>query len=91
MTLRRYWLAYDVSDNRERALVERCADRYGQRLQKSVFLCVLDEARFSALRTELAAMNCKTGTIALAALDGAHYTINSDGVIQEDESWVFGG
>lgn len=68
MHIRQYWIVYDISDDRERKHVERCLSRYGQRLQKSVFHCVLDIRRLSLLQGELEALNCRSGTIVLAAL-----------------------
>lgn len=68
MHVRQYWIAYDISDDRERARVERCISRYGQRLQKSVFHCVLDVRRLSRLQGELEALACRSGTIILTAL-----------------------
>ena len=47
MHTRQYWLVYDISNDKERTRVERCVSRYGQRLQKSVFHCVLDARRLS--------------------------------------------
>uniref|UniRef100_UPI0028DCE154 CRISPR-associated endonuclease Cas2 n=1 Tax=uncultured Selenomonas sp. TaxID=159275 RepID=UPI0028DCE154 len=36
--------------------VAKCCVRHGQRVQNSVFECVLDEAQFCALRHELTAL-----------------------------------
>ncbi|MEN9984596.1 MAG: hypothetical protein RI925_98 [Pseudomonadota bacterium] len=68
MHTRQYWLVYDISNDKERTRVERCVSRYGQRLQKSVFHCVLDARRLSLLQGELEALTCQSGTIILAAL-----------------------
>jgi CRISPR-associated endonuclease Cas2 len=68
MSVRQYWIAYDIGDNRERTRVERCLSRYGQRLQKSVFHCVLDGERLGRLKGELEALACRSGNIVLAAL-----------------------
>lgn len=68
MHVRQYWITYDISDDRERTRVERCISRYGQRLQKSVFHCVLDVRRLSLLQGELEALACQSGAIVLAAL-----------------------
>ena len=68
MKIRQYWLVYDISDDKERTRVERCVSRYGQRLQKSVFHCVLDASRLRQLQGELEALACQSGAILLAAL-----------------------
>jgi CRISPR-associated endonuclease Cas2 len=68
MTIRQYWIAYDLSSDRERTRVERIVMRYGQRLQKSVFHCVLDTARLEHLQGELEALGCRSGSIVLVAL-----------------------
>jgi hypothetical protein len=60
------WVAYDIGDDRERRRVERCLARRGQRLQKSLFACVLDEARLRALQADLQALPLRTGQVVLA-------------------------
>jgi hypothetical protein len=65
---RLYWVAYDIGDDRERRRVERCLARRGQRLQKSLFACVLDEARLRALQADLQALPLRTGQVVLAGL-----------------------
>ena len=90
MSVRQYWIAYDISDDRERTRVERCLSRYGQRLQKSVFHCVLDDRRRSLLQGELEALACQSGTIILAAL-AEPAQINSIGKpgTTLTENWAF--
>jgi len=68
MSARQYWIAYDLSNDRERTRVERCLSRYGRRLQKSVFHCVLDRERLERLQGELEALACRSGNIILAML-----------------------
>jgi CRISPR-associated endoribonuclease Cas2 len=68
MTISWYWLVYDISNNRERRQVERCASRYGQRLQKSVFVCVLNRERERRLLAELEGLGCTSGSVVLAEL-----------------------
>ena len=53
-------VTYDVnteSEGGKRRLrqVAKCCVKYGQRVQNSVFECVLDEAQYRAYREELAA------------------------------------
>ena len=68
MTVRQYWIAYDISEDRERTRVERCLLRYGQRIQKSVFCCVLNTQRRMRLQGELEALACQSGSIIWVAL-----------------------
>lgn len=90
MSIRQYWLAYDISDNRERARVERCVARYGQRLQKSVFHCVLDTQRLYLLQGELEALACQSGFIVLAALaDPPQWASIGKSAAPLGEDWVF--
>ncbi|MCX7946922.1 MAG: CRISPR-associated endonuclease Cas2 [Hydrogenophilus sp.] len=92
MLPRLYWVAYDISDDRERARIERCIARYGQRFQKSLFACVLDGRRLQRLRADLANLPCSSGFVALAAL-AAHdeiFTLGASYSGMPAESWVFG-
>lgn len=68
MTISWYWLVYDISNDRERRRVEQCVSRYGQRLQKSVFVCVLNREREGQLLSDLAGLGCNTGSVVLAEL-----------------------
>lgn len=68
MTISWYWLVYDISIDRERRQVERCVSRYGQRLQKSVFVCVLNRERERRLLAELEGLGCTSGSVVLAEL-----------------------
>ena len=90
MTIRSYWLAYDISNDRERARVERCVSRYGQRLQKSLFLCVLDSRRLAQLQGEITALSCHTGTILIVALsDALVWSSGGETPASLVENWVF--
>lgn len=90
MSVRQYWVAYDIGDDRERARVERCISRYGQRLQKSVFHCVLDAERLARLKGELEAIGCRSGAIALAALaEPAEISRMGKGAPMFAEDWAF--
>ncbi|ACD82923.1 CRISPR-associated endonuclease Cas2 [Candidatus Methylacidiphilum infernorum] len=92
MGVRQYGVAYDLSDNRERAMVERCISRYGQRLQKSLFSCVLDPKRYMQLQGELAGLRCASGNVVMAALADpvAIVQIGSVKPKAATEDWVFG-
>lgn len=88
MSVGLYWVLYDISDDRERHRVERCLARYGQRLQKSVFRCVLDGARRKRMLLELNRLGIDSGQVicapvqeALAAAIGAPMSLQ--------EPWAF--
>lgn len=62
----RFVLCYDLSDDRERARVERLAERFGIRLQKSVFWCVLaDSVQRRLLETALRELCPRSGSVLL--------------------------
>jgi len=50
---RRYLVAYDISDDRRRAVVAKCLQSYGDRVQYSVFVVDIRAARLVRLRTSL--------------------------------------
>lgn len=91
MPIRQYWIAYDISNDRERTRTERCIARYGRRLQKSVFHCVLDTNRLDQLKGELEALGCRSGSIILAALaepaDISHIGTADTSILTE--AWAF--
>jgi len=89
MTLGLYWLIYDIRCDRERRRVEKCAERYGQRLQKSVFACVLNGDRRSRLLAELEGLGCASGSVLLAELAKPPRlaSVGSGACVQED--WAF--
>ena len=53
----RFWLAwYDVSDEKRLRRVAAVMERYGLRVQKSVFECWLTDAKLRELRSEMEAL-----------------------------------
>lgn len=53
----RLWLvSYDISDDRARRAVDLALQRYGERVQRSVFECFLRPEELSRLRAELVTM-----------------------------------
>lgn len=53
MPRRRYFVTYDISDDRRRSSVFKTLEGYGNWLQYSVFSCDLNEVELSGLRTRL--------------------------------------
>lgn len=91
MSIHQYWVAYDLSDDRERVRVERCVSRYGERLQKSLFVCVLDMQRHLKLQGELEALRCSSGSVVLAPITNPAKVLTigqQHPCLHED--WVFG-
>lgn len=46
-------ISYDIVDDRQRLKVSRVLSDYGQRVQKSVFECDLNDRRFFQLKKEI--------------------------------------
>ncbi|NHZ45785.1 CRISPR-associated endonuclease Cas2 [Nitratidesulfovibrio liaohensis] len=63
-------IAYDITDDRERLRVSRVLDGYGQRVQASVYQCVLDAGLKARLRRELDRLNVETGFIMAWCVQG---------------------
>lgn len=91
MSVHQYWVAYDISNDRERTRVEHCVSRYGRRLQKSLFVCVLDLARRSKLLGELEALGCRSGFVVVGVLGdpGEVATIGDSVNSPTKEGWIF--
>lgn len=56
-------ICYDISDNRERARVEKILKGFGFRAQKSVFECRLTRGTKATLVQMLSGLNVQTGSI----------------------------
>jgi CRISPR-associated protein Cas2 len=46
-------VAYDIVDNRQRLRLAKVLTNYGQRVQKSVFECQLDDRQYLRMRKEI--------------------------------------
>lgn len=49
----RFLVAYDIANDRQRRRLARLLQGYGQRMQKSVFLCDLDLSTLQRLKADL--------------------------------------
>lgn len=56
-----YLLIYDVSDDKERRLVEKAVKGFGFRVQKSAFECQLTKGWKTMLQKRLLGLNLRTG------------------------------
>lgn len=62
----RYVFCYDLSDDRERTRAEKVALRFGLRVQKSVFWCVMENrVQLEALETALRRLDLRSGCVLL--------------------------
>ena len=88
MSAAAYWVAYDISNDRERTRVERTLSRYGSRLQKSVFRCVLDRARCERLLQELERLAIKSGQVVCVPVQ-ERFAASVGLPLPPSESWSF--
>lgn len=52
--MRRFWLiTYDIADDRRLVRVQRLCERFGMALQRSVFLCEINERVLTSLQTQM--------------------------------------
>ncbi len=56
MARRRYLVAYDIRQDRRLRSVAGCMERYGDRIQYSVFVCDLSDQELVMLRTDIEAI-----------------------------------
>ena len=56
MARRRFLVAYDIRDDRRLRSVAGCMERYGDRIQYSVFVCDLSDRELILLRTDIEAV-----------------------------------
>jgi CRISPR-associated protein Cas2 len=70
-------VVYDISDDKERAQVDKLLKGFGFRVQKSVFECTMDRKGKEDLLSKLRSLNLKTGFIKIYRLE---YSSNQDTV-----------
>ncbi|GAB6175578.1 hypothetical protein JCM16814_04690 [Desulfobaculum senezii] len=63
-----YVVAYDISNDKERLRVSKVLEGFGERVQGSVFECVLDAAGKRRLCERLSALELATGFVSLYRL-----------------------
>jgi CRISPR-associated protein Cas2 len=51
-----YVIAYDISEDRRRAQVAAVLQAYGDRIQRSVFLCTAESDRIAEIRSRVAGL-----------------------------------
>lgn len=62
-------IAYDISQNKRRRMVEKAVKKYGGRVNLSVFECMLTESQFGKLQEEIAkVLDGKTDHVAYYTL-----------------------
>jgi CRISPR-associated protein Cas2 len=67
----RYISAYDISDNRQRSQVARVLERYGFRLQRSVFEVWLDPDELEDLRRQIGPLLSAQDQFEIIPIDGS--------------------
>ncbi|GER94333.1 CRISPR-associated endonuclease Cas2 [hot springs metagenome] len=75
---------YDITDDLERARVDKVLKGFGFRIQKSVFECRLDRKNRDELIKKLNALNIQTGFIKIYRLEYS-YKSNIIGVKDTDD------
>lgn len=64
-----YAVVYDISDDLERARVDKVLKSFGFRVQKSVFECRMDKKTKTELIERLESLNIQTGFIKIYRLE----------------------
>jgi CRISPR-associated protein Cas2 len=67
----RYLAAYDISNDQQRVRVARVLDRYGMRLQRSLFEVWLDPDELAELRRQVGPLLEKTDQFEIVPIDVA--------------------
>ena len=58
-----YIVAYDITDNKERKAVSKKIEKYGERIQKSVWICYITSVECKKLRLSLEELSIESGNI----------------------------
>ena len=58
-----YIVAYDITDNKERKTVSKKIEKYGERIQKSVWICDITSTECKKLRSSLEDLSIESGNI----------------------------
>ncbi|MBI2374965.1 MAG: CRISPR-associated endonuclease Cas2 [Deltaproteobacteria bacterium] len=85
-------VTYDVADDLRRGQVAKTLEGYGERVQKSVFDCLLDERRLATLQESLRALIDQSRDSVryyrLCAKCERTVTVQGTGEVREDEPFV---
>ena len=85
-----YAVCYDITDDRERARVDKVLKGYGKRAQKSVFECYLTRGNKSGLVAALTRLDIKTGSIRIYRVyAGAERIVIGRSVPEPDEGFAY--
>lgn len=79
-----YAVVYDISDDNERARIDKVLKGFGFRVQKSVFECRMDKKTKNELIQKLESLNIGTGFIKIYKLEYS-YKSKVIGVAKEDD------
>jgi CRISPR-associated protein Cas2 len=85
-------VSYDIVDDKRRSKVAKLVQRYGQRVQKSVFDCLLDEQRLLELRGKVSLLidlaEDSVRYYQICASCRRNITIDGFGTVQEKEDVI---
>ncbi|BCB96570.1 hypothetical protein JZK55_14920 [Dissulfurispira thermophila] len=86
-----YAVVYDITDDLERARVDKVLKGFGFRIQKSVFECRLDRKNRDELIKKLNALNIQTGFIKIYRLEYSYKSniIDVKDTDDIDDGYVF--
>ena len=65
----KFVIAYDISDDKRRERIARVLLQFGERVQKSVFVAILDKEQQSELRRELGVLLRRNDTLEWFPID----------------------
>lgn len=80
-----YAVVYDISDDLERARVDKVLKGFGFRIQKSVFECRMDKRTKEELLEKLSNLNIQTGFIKIYRLEHSFNKGKVIGVKDKDD------
>lgn len=79
-----YAVVYDITDDLERARIDKVLKGFGFRVQKSVFECRMDKKTKNELVRRLRDLNIKTGFIKIYRLE-FYYKSDIIGEVKDDD------
>ncbi len=82
-----YIVAYDITDNKERQKVANIISDFGERIQKSVWVCEIDNEICSRLRARLEELQLTSGNIHIWLSQKKPWKIGNEETMPK-ETWV---
>lgn len=82
-----YVVAYDITNNKERKKIADILNNYGERVQKSVFVCDIKFNTFDKLKNQLERQTIKTGNVHIWLTQSPPWKIGAEETMPE-KKWV---